>query len=473
MKIDAIFEWINTYAFGPVVPVLLIFSGLYFCFRLRFFHFLHPIAWINKMRKKEDTNENGQSPLRALCMALAGTLGTGNISGISLAIAYGGAGSIFWMWVSALAAMIIRYAEIVLALDEKTDEENGRSGNAMSYIKKAFRGKIGVALSAVFATLCILCALFLGGVIQANVISECFHDFMGYPKLLIGILLSLFTALIIFGGRQKISDLTAKIVPFMTILYIVLSFCVIFSKASLIPSAFRRIFSDAFHVKSVGGAIIGIITSRALRVGVSRGLITNEAGCGTAPMAHATTNVKAPAKQGLFGIVEVFVDTILLCTLTALVILVSFEEIPNDVGGGIMLIIDSFSSVFGIFSALLISISIFFFAFATIVCWAFYGESCVRYFTNDKKKIRIFLAIYSLLMLYGAFAAPKALWSFTDVIVASMTIINVFAVIKMADRVVTLSADYGLLNLSSRGYARKGEHPKSKDERPYRSSHSR
>jgi AGCS family alanine or glycine:cation symporter len=425
------------------------------------------------MRQKEEENEGGESPVRALCMALAGTLGVGNISGIALAISYGGAGSIFWMWVSAFSAMIIRYAEIVLALDEKGVGESGKTGNAMSYIKKAFFSRLGIILSTVFALLCILCSLFLGGVIQANVISEAFTDFMGYPRAFVGVLLSLLTALVIFGGRKKIASLTAKIVPLMTLLYIILSLFVIISRAHLIPSALSRIFFDAFKAKSAYGALIGIITSKALRIGVSRGLISNEAGCGTAPMAHATTNAKSPAKQGLFGIFEVFVDTILLCTLTAFVILVSFEEIPSIDGGGIMLVIAAFSRTFGKYAGLLISVSIFFFAFATIICWAFYGESCVRYFTDDKRKSKLFLAFFSLLMLYGAFAAPKVIWSFTDVIISLMTLINVFALIKMADRVVTLSADYGLLNLSSRGYARRGERPTNKDERPYRSSHSR
>ena len=463
MNTEALFEYINTHIFGIIVPLFLISAGIYFSFKLHFFHFLHPLSALKKMLKKEDGETSSESPMHALCMALAGTLGVGNISGIALAIGFGGAGAIFWMWISAFAAMIIRYAEIVLALDFRICKNGEYTGSAMYYIKKSY-GRIGKILAPFFAVLCLLCSLFLGGIIQANVISECFFEVMGYPKIVTGIILCISTVLVVFGGAKKISALTAKIVPLMTVLYIFLSFFVICSKAEHIPNVITTIFKDAFSLKSTVGGALGFLFSPALRTGVSRGLISNEAGCGTAPMAHARSTARAPSKQGLFGIFEVFVDTILLCTLTAFVILLSFENVPTVNGGGIMLVIEAFAYTFGKNAGFLISVSIFFFAFATIVCWAFYGEICVRYFAADSKKIKAFLFIFSGSLIYGSIAMPSLIWSVTDFIISAMTIINIGAVILKADRVKTLSAEYGLLNLKikERECASKGELLKNK-----------
>ncbi|MBE6696378.1 MAG: alanine:cation symporter family protein [Ruminococcaceae bacterium] len=463
MNTEALFDYINTHIFGITVPLLLISAGIYFSFKLRCFHFLHPINSLKKMLKKEEGESSSESPVHALCMALAGTLGVGNISGIALAIGFGGAGAIFWMWMSAFAAMIIRYAEIVLALDFRTYKNGEYTGSAMNYIKKSY-GRAGKILAPVFAVLCIICSLFLGGIIQANVISECFFEIMGYPKIISGTVLCIATMLVVFGGAKKISSLTVKIVPVMTILYIFISLFVICSQAEHIPEVITTIFKDAFSVKSAGGGVLGILLSPALRTGVSRGLISNEAGCGTAPMAHARSTASAPSKQGLFGIFEVFVDTILLCTLTAFVILLSFESIPTVSGGGIMLVIEAFAHTFGKNAGFLISVSIFFFAFATIVCWAFYGENCIRYFVNDSKKVKVFLFIFSVSLIYGSIAMPSLIWSVTDFIISAMTVINIGAVILMADRVKTLSAKYGLLDfkIKEHEYARKGVPLKNK-----------
>ena len=190
----------------------------------------------------------------------------------------------------------------------------------MYYIKKSYGKHLGKILAPLFAILCIICSLFLGGIIQANVISECFFEVMGYPKIATGIILCIATMLTVFGGAKKISALTVKIVPFMTFLYIAISLFIIYTKAELIPGVIVKIFKNAFSVKSASGGALGILLSPALRTGVSRGLISNEAGCGTAPMAHARSTTRAPSKQGLFGIFEVFVDTILLCSMTAFVL---------------------------------------------------------------------------------------------------------------------------------------------------------
>ncbi len=459
----AALDFLNERIFGIIIPFLLIGVGIYFCVRLRFFHFLHPVKTARAMLSYEKSGD-GESPLRALSMALAGTLGVGNITGVALAICVGGAGAVFWMWVSALAAMIIRYAEIVLALDCRVYKNGGFSGSAMQYIKSGVGGRAGAALATVFAFLCLLCSFFLGGIIQSNVIAECFSDAFGAPTLLVGAGVGLLSFLAISGGAKKISTITAKIVPIMTVLYIIVCIFVIVLKFDGIGEVIRRIFSDAFSFRGVGGGALGFFLSDGVRAGVSRGLISNEAGCGTAPMAHATSGVSHPSKQGLLGIFEVFVDTVLLCSLTAFVILLNYDVMPTSYGEGMTVVMGAFSSVFGRGAEIIISVAIFFFAFATIICWAYYGQSCASYFMKSKKG-SAYSFVFCISLFFGAMLAPDFIWGVTDIIISLMTLINIFALITKADRVVTLSAELGLFNSKIKALEceRKAERQRSKD----------
>ena len=458
-----IINFLNERFFGVLIPFLLIGTGIYLCVRLRFFHFLHPIRTARAMLKKEN-GAGGDSPLRALCMALAGTLGVGNITGVALAISAGGAGAVFWMWVSALAAMILRYSEIVLALDTRKCKNGAHEGSAMNYIKKGIGGRAGAAVAATFASLCLVCSFFLGGMVQSNVIGECFSQVMNVPLWVVGCVVSLLAFAVIMGGAKSISSICARIVPAMTLLFVVISLFAIIVRIEELPSVISEIFHDAFSADSALSGVGGFLFSRAVRVGVARGLISNEAGCGTAPIAHATSSAYHPSKQGLLGIFEVFVDTVLLCSLTAFVILLHCEDAILLGGDGMMIVIDAFSSVFGRLSGVIISVSVFFFAFATIICWAYYGQSCANYFHPRFRTL--YSVVFCVALFFGAILIPDLVWGVTDILLSAMTLINVLVLIIMADRVVTLSAEFGLIKIKERECGRKAEHLRSKDVSP-------
>lgn len=462
-----IINFLNDRVFGALLPFLLIGAGIYFCIRLRFFHFLHPIRSARMMLKKDET-QTGEGPVRALLLALAGTLGVGNITGVALAISVGGAGAVFWMWVSAAAAMIIRYAEIVLALDSRKYEDGEFHGAAMYYIESGVGGSAGKIFALIFGVLCLLCSFFIGGIIQSSVISESFHEIFSISKTASGIFVGALAFFVIIGGAKKISAITMSLVPFMTVLYVLISIVAILSSFGGMGEVLKSIFSQAFRFEGAGAGIFGFFASDAVRSGVSRGLISNEAGCGTAPMAHSTSGVSEPSRQGLLGIFEVFIDTVVLCSLTAFVILLNCDSIPTSDSDGMMTVISAFSAVFGRWAGVIISVCIFFFAFATIICWAYYGQSCVRYFS--KKHTRLYTILFCASLIGGAVLAPSFIWGATDVIIGAMTVINICALMTKADRVVALSAKSGLIKtkIKARGCVKRDAHPQSTNALSYR-----
>ncbi len=460
----AIIDFLNSRVFGVIVPVLLLGVGLYFSIKVRLFHFLHPIKTARLMLKKEKTGA-GESPVRALLLALAGTLGVGNITGVALAISVGGAGAVFWMWVSAFCAMIIRYAEIVLALDKRKCENGELHSSAMYYISDGIGGRSGKAVALVFAVLCLFCSFFIGGVIQSSAISECFYEVFSLDRLACGIIVGALSFFVIIGGAKKISSFTASIVPVMTALYIVISGVAILCRMDGVGRVFSDIVGQAFRFEGVGGGALGFLSSEAVRCGVSRGLISNEAGCGTAPMAHSTSGASHPSKQGLLGIFEVFIDTVVLCTLTALVILLNCSDVPTGSEEGMLIVISAFSAVFGKWAGIIISVCIFFFAFATILCWAYYGQSCAKYLFAGRT--RIYATVFCSSLVFGAVLAPSFVWGVTDIIIGAMTVINVCALITKADRVLTLSAEFGLIKIKERECGKRVQRQRSKDELPY------
>ena len=380
----------------------------------------------------------GISPFRAVTLALAGTLGVGNIAGVASSIAIGGFGSVFWMWVSAAVAMVLKYAEIVLAIRHRRREENEYRGGASYYILDFFvsKGKktIGKILGGVFALLCIINALTMGCVIQSNAISTSFEGVANVPPWIVGAILATLCAIVISGNAKWVSAFSEKTVPLMTAGYILLSVAVIAARWELIDDAFAAILKDAFTFNSAAGGIIGFAISRGMRAGCMRGLMSNEAGCGTAPTAHAAAECSSPAAQGFWGIFEVFVDTILLCTLTALVIIVSV------LGGGdamafstdpMMMAIKAFSSVLGTWSEYYMVVSVLLFAFATIVCWAHYGKESVTFLTKRPAFSALYVILYSLFVFVGALTAPKSAWLAADLALGTMTIINIVILLLM------------------------------------------
>lgn len=412
------------YILGVAVPLGLIGLGIFFLFYLNFFFIKKPKKVFSGLFGKN--KGSGISSFSALTVALAGTLGVGNIVGVSGAIIMGGPGAVFWMIVSAFAAMVLKYSEILLAHNHRRRGENGYVGGAMYYIEDRLGGKLGRLVGVIFSFFCILNALSMGCMLQANAVSSSFVEISSVSPFFIAFILALVCGTVILCGVHDISPLTSVIIPTMTILYVAISLVVITAFRNNLLFAFELIIKDAFRFDSVGGGLFGFFTSQSIRYGTMRGILSNEAGCGTAPMAHASSRAKNGAEQGVWGIVEVFVDTILLCTLTAFSILCVYGEGVSDFVSGeeMKLVLSSFGAALGNAAAPVISVMVFFFAFATIICWAYYGICTVEYITKRKSAQKTFQFVYILCVFMGALNVGDLVWQLSDVAIASMTLIN-------------------------------------------------
>ena len=425
------FKWFFS---GGMIPLLLAVCGVYMTVYLRGQPFLSPKKLLSALLPKKERQE-GTSPFRALMLALAGTLGVGNIVGVANAVRVGGAGAVFWMLVSALLAMVLKYAEILLSVVHRRSDRNGFFGGAYYYIKDHFLSRkmprTATVLSIAFALLMILNALGMGCVIQVNAISSVSRGTVGISPCLCGILLAVASLPVIVKGHRGISALTEILVPIMSVGYLILSLAVLILRRELVGDALLSILTDAFDAKSIGGGFLGFLTSRAIRVGTMRGLLSNEAGCGTAPTAHASAAASSPAAQGVWGIVEVFVDTVLLCSATALVILVGIP-CPDLFGeDAVMLTVSAFSSVLGDWAAWYLCGAILSFGYATLLCWAGYGLEALSFLSKRKGwKYLYFLLILGAILL-GAVAAPESIWALTDFAITALTCINLVMLILM------------------------------------------
>lgn len=425
-----IVDFLNEYVFGVGVPLILIGAGLFFCIRLGFFHFLHPIKVIRALRSDKD--KKGVSSFGAVSLALAGTLGVGNMVGVASAIVLGGFGAIFWMWISALVAMVLKYAEIVLAMRHRRFDSEGRPyGAAMYYIFDGLGKKwVGRIVACAFAVLCLVNAVSMGGMIQVNAAAGAMSGVFGVEPIIIGAVFAAILVWTIMRGRDGILSVTEKLVPFMTAGFLLLSIAVICIYPSNVLGAFSQIFKNAFSLRSGVGGVLGFFLSNAIRYGTMRGILSNEAGCGTAPAAHSVSNCKIPAKQGAWGIFEVFVDTILLCTLTAITIIVAYENL--NIGDNFMMItVDAYSSLLGDFSGYFIAIAVLLFGLATVLCWGHYGIESVRFLSKKKYAKFLFVLVYATAILLGSVISPSVIWDGADLSIGAMTVINVIVLIKM------------------------------------------
>ena len=431
-------EFLNDRIISVLVAVMLLGVGLYFSIKLRLFYLRHPVRTVREMLKKE--KKDGISPFRAVSLALAGTLGVGNIAGVASSIAIGGYGSVFWMWVSAFVAMVLKYAEIVLAMrHRRVDRDGGCYGGAPYYIKDHFvskgRNVSGKVLGGIFALLCIVNSVTMGCVIQSNAVSTSFFGVFGVKEWIIGAALGVLCCFVITGNAKWVSGFCEKTVPVMTVGYILLSVAVISARWDGVPEAFLAIFEDAFTIDSAVGGVVGFLLSTRLRAGTMRGLMSNEAGCGTAPTAHASSSTESPAKQGLWGIFEVFVDTILLCTLTAIVVILAGDGVLGFSGDPMMMAIKSYSAVLGGWSEYYMCISVLLFAFATMVCWAHYGKESLRYLTKKRGAAVGYILFFCLFVFVGAVAAPSLAWLLADLAIGVMTLINLPVLCAMSGEV--------------------------------------
>lgn len=428
----------HQYILGAGVPLCLAVAGVYFALRLRLFPLRHPRrVWRAVMRRR--TGE-GISPMRALSMALAGTLGVGNLVGVSAAIAAGGAGAVFWMWVSATLAMLLKYAETVLAVRHRRLFDGEVRGGAMYYMRDAFAGRrawVGKVLAAVFAALCFVDALSMGCVIQVNAMAA---SCPGIPGVVMGAAVALVVFVAGLGGARTVSSWTERLVPAMTVGFAVISLVAIGQHAARIPALLGQICSAAFTPdtagQSVAGGVGGFLLSRALRLGTMRGLLSNEAGCGTSPMAHATASTGDAAAQGCLGMVEVFVDTHVLCTMTALVVLLAWDQVSMLGEQPMLMTLRAYEALLGPIAGGFLRLAVLCFGLATLLCWSHYAVQSCSYLVGEQgrrgRTVRVVsLWVYAAFCVVGAVSAPASVWIVADIAIGTMTLLNVAVLCRM------------------------------------------
>lgn len=450
-------SFINGIVWGPPMMVLIVGAGVYFTIRTGFLQFTKfGYAMKNTIGKcftKVEAKEGSVTPVQALTTALAATVGTGNIAGVCGAIAAGGPGAVFWMWISALVGMCTKFAEVTLAIRYRERNDKGDwVGGPMYYIKNGL-GANWKWLGAIFSVFGMLAAFGIGNMTQVNTIAttvgtaitEFFPgaaDSLPIIYLVIGVIVALVGGMVLIGGIKRIGNVTEKLVPFMAIVYILGSLVVIFANISHIGTVFQSIFVGAFSPEGMVGGVVGISISTAIKAGVGRGLFSNEAGLGSAPIAHAAADTDSPVRQGLFGIFEVFVDTIVICTLTALTVLCSGVIIPYGGSAGADLTIQAFMTVFGGKAAsLVVAIGLTMFALSTVLSWGLYGTRCCE-FLFGSKVIKVYQAIFCLFMVVGATMRLDLAWDIADTLNGLMAIPNLIGLLLLSPVVVKLVKEY-------------------------------
>lgn len=441
-------EGINQMLNGRLLPFLLLAAGLFYAARLRLFHLRRLPAILRVLTQRQE--KGGVSPFRSLTLALAGTLGVGNIVGVASAIALGGAGAVLWMWVSALAAMLLKYAEVVLGLRYRKREGGAWHGGAPYYIKEGLSrrgmGRLGAALAVIFAVLCILDSFTTGCSIQSAAVASALSGVMGVSPIFSGLVLAVVCAVLLTKGVSAVMRVTELLVPIMCGGFLFLSlWCMAVRPHEILP-ALSLIFKDALRPEGAVFGVGGFLLSRGVRFGTMRGLLSNEAGCGTSPFAHATADAKSPVEQGFWGIFEVFVDTILLCTVTAIVIIMNFDTVSGLSGDPMMLAIRAYSASFGGAWSVIIEgflgVSILCFGFATLLCWAHYGLECIGYLSGKKRYRRFYIWIFAVCIFLGATVAQDALWNVADLVIGAMILIHVPFLCLLSGEVLSETEGY-------------------------------
>lgn len=402
-----------------------------------FFKFGKVLKYGLKSILKKDSQENGVSPFAAVSTALAATIGTGNIVGVAIAIRTGGPGAIFWMWISAFLGMVIKYSEVSLAVFyQKKDNGGNFYGGPMYYISECTGLKKPALMFSFFG---MLSSFGIGNMVQANALSGGAYAMLGISKPICGIILSILCGAVLIGGIKRISSITEILVPFMALFYIFISLSVIFINREQLPNAFADIFRYAFSPISATGGFLGSSVSYAMRIGVSRGLFTNEAGLGSAPIAHAAANCKHPAHQGFLGALEVFFDTIVMCTITALVILTDGVWRTPETGEE-FLTHTAFSSAIP-FGGEAVCFGLILFAFASIIAWYYYGEKCFE-FIFGQKKVSFYRVLYVSACFFGCVFRSGAVWEAADTLNALMAIPNLISLFFCFEKIREITKDF-------------------------------
>ncbi len=446
---------VNNFIWGVPAMICIIGVGLYLSIGTRFIQIRKfPLAiktTIGRIFSKKDSSDGTMTPFQAVCTALAATVGTGNIAGVAGAIAIGGPGAVFWMWVSAFLGMCTKFSEVTLAVHFRERNAHGDYvGGPMYYIKNGL-SKNWHWLAVLFSVFGVLTVFGTGNATQVNTITTAINtallnynlispDSVKTVNLVLGVVIAIIVGLVLLGGVKRIGKVTEKLVPFMALLYIVLSLGVVLLNIEHVPSVFASIINGAFNPSAVTGGIVGS-SFLSMKKGVSRGIFSNEAGLGTGSIAHACADTKKPVKQGLFGIFEVFTDTIVICTLTALVILVSGVSVPYGADAGAELTISGFTATYGNWVSIFTAVAMCCFAFSTIIGWGLYGARCIE-FLFSVKVIRPFMIAYSLVAILGATMDLGLLWSIAETFNGLMSIPNLIALFLLSGTVKKLVKEY-------------------------------
>ena len=453
-KIASINSVVNSFIWGVPAMICIIGVGILLtvrtrCIQVRKFGVAMKNT-IGKIFDKTQARDGSMSPFQAVCTALAGTVGTGNIAGVAGAIALGGPGAIFWMWCSAFLGMCTKFSEVTLAIHFREKNKNGEYvGGPMYYIKNGLSKKWHF-LAVFYAVFGVLTVFGTGNATQVNTIVSSvntalmnFNILKGEPNsnvnLIFGIFIAALVAMVLLGGIKRIGQVSEKLVPFMAVLYVILSLGVIILNIQRVPGVFAQIVSGAFTPRAATGGIIGSMFL-SMKKGVSRGIFSNEAGLGTGSIAHACADTDNAVHQGMFGIFEVFMDTIVICTLTGLVILLAAPNISYGQAAGAELTISGFTATYGGWVSILTAIAMCCFAFSTIIGWGLYGSRCIE-FLGGEKFVRPFLVVYSFVSIVGATMNLGLLWDISDTFNGLMAVPNLIALLMLSGHVKKLAIE--------------------------------
>lgn len=413
--------------------MLIVGVGIYFLIRLRFFFILHPIKTVKKAFSGFDKKAR-----RSLSLALAGTLGVGNIVGVAYGISVGGAGCVFWIFVSGIFSSVIKYCESSLGAHFSLE---GRGG--MMHVIARSMGVIGKALGLAYSVLCLFLAIFMGAALQAGSVAATASAALGFKPYAFSLAFAALVFLTVRGGAKKIESATSAVIPIATIIYIIICLTVIALGEVGLWAVISDIFREAFNMRSALGGVLAFLASNAMREGFARGLLSNEAGAGTSSIAQSRTNGAHPARVGLYGVCEVFFDTTLLCTLTGLAVLCSGVSVAQS---GIATVLAAFATVLGASAAPVLFALIFAFAYSTVVCWYFYASEALV-FIFGREKSAAFTALFFASLIFGTFIPESLLVLLVDCVLFMMSVLTLLTLIKNSERIVFLSEQYGLLKL--------------------------
>ena len=430
---------IDSLVWGPVTIILLVGTGLFLTLLVkaiqvrRFFY-----AWNLISGKYDNPEDEGEiTHFQALSAALSATIGTGNIAGVGTAIALGGPGAVFWMWVTAVFGMCLKYGECLLSLNYRTIHEDGKVGaGPMYYLEKGLGQKW---LGILFALFAVIASFGIGNMVQANSVAEPVLKYFHVPKIATGLIIGGLVFAVIVGGIKRIGRVASKLVPFMSVFYILGALIVIALRYTEVPHAFYLIFSDAFTGSSATGGFAGAAVAQAIRMGVARGLFSNEAGLGSAPIAHGAAQTQEPVREGLVAMLGPFIDTLMICTMTALVILVSGAYTSGLNGAN--LTAQGFTIGLPIVGGYIVAIGIIFFAFSTAISWSYYGDRCVDYLLGTKW-VMPYRVLYCILLPVGAAVELKVVWKISDIFNALMAWPNLIGLILLSPVILRLTKEY-------------------------------